>query len=167
MHKPKSEIRQRIKRRKGKSRRRVRYILPSRIIGTLGEDEPKSCKSNELIFTKATNNSGGHTKTTVTCWIEAVLSWILFICSVGIAFSTGRHARKKTQRGRVCVCMCVNGGVKDWKDREHVYIFIINIVSTIAARFGNTSNVRPEKAAELKWIDTWNQRGERAALKEV
>lgn len=67
MHKPKSEIRQRIKRRKGKSRRRVRYILPSRIIGTLGEDEPKSCKSNELIFTKATNNSGGHTKTTVTC----------------------------------------------------------------------------------------------------
>lgn len=68
MHKLKSEIRLPAEKgkRNGASRRRERYILPSRIIGTLGEDEPKSCKSNELIFTKATNNSGGHSKTTVT-----------------------------------------------------------------------------------------------------
>lgn len=31
-----------------------------RIIGTLGESEPKGRKSYELIFTEAANNSGGH-----------------------------------------------------------------------------------------------------------
>lgn len=39
---------------------------------------------------------------------------------------------------------------------EHVDIFIINIVSTIAFCSGNMSNVRPVKATELKWIDKQN-----------
>lgn len=32
-------------------------ILPSRITGTLGEDEPKRCKGKELIFIRTTNSS--------------------------------------------------------------------------------------------------------------
>lgn len=36
---------------------RVRYILPSRITGTLTEDEPKHCKGKELVFIRATINS--------------------------------------------------------------------------------------------------------------
>lgn len=112
-----------VERRKRKSHRRLGYLLPSRIIGTLGEDEPKSCKSWELIFTKATNNSGGHSKTTVTRWIEAVLSWILFICSVGIVFSTGRRAREN---------LCGNSRVKT----ESRATFTINIVVSVAACSG-------------------------------
>lgn len=119
MHELKSEIRRQIERRKGRSHRRVRYALPSRIIGTLGEDEPKCFKSNELIFTKATNNSVGHSKTTVTRWLEAVLSWILFICSIGIVFKR----KERDRRVRKCIC------VKSWE--EHVCILINIIVSTI------------------------------------
>lgn len=97
MHKCKSEIRLRVEKRE--CRRRKRYILPSRIIGTLGEDEAKSCKSNELIFTKATSNSGGHRKATETGGIDAVLSWILFICSVGAVFSSDKLVRERGRGG--------------------------------------------------------------------
>lgn len=41
-----------------------------------------------------------------------------------------------------------------------MYIFTINIVSSIAACFGNMSNVRRVEAVELKVIDKNNQRWE-------
>ena len=122
------------------------------MIGTLGEDEPESCKSNELIFTKATNNSGGHSKTTVTCWFEAVLSWILFICSVWIVFSTGRRAREGWKAG----------GTKEKKsemaeERENMCILNIKMVWTVVAWFCDKSDLRPVKAIKLK-NEKWGER---------
>lgn len=58
-------------------------------------------------------------------------------------FQPWQAGKRKRERGGVRKCV----RVKD--RRDGVCVFIINIILTIVAYFGNTSNVRPVKAAEL------------------
>lgn len=71
--------------------------------------QKRRCKSNELIFAKATSNSGGHSKTRVTGRTAAVLSW--HYSSVQLKTLTGQNQGGRGEK----MCVCVDREVEDSK----------------------------------------------------
>lgn len=113
----------------------------------------KAVKSNELIFTKATNNSGGHSKTTVTCWIEDVLSWILFICSGGVTLRPGRHTERQRRADE-----WENVAISKTEKTDNMWVSIFNIIITNVAFFSNFK-YQPSKNSRTK-VNVWCTIGE-------
>lgn len=73
-------------------------------------------------------------------------------------FQHWQACERKGERQEGWGNVCVTRRVKDRE--EYVCVLVINSVLTIGVCFGNMSNVRPVKVAELNWTD---KRGERAS----